>query len=51
MGLSITPDAFHGSATEFNVLRSVLAAAAGYPVSAGCGPDDLISAKDLIDAE
>ena len=51
MGLNITPDAFHGSATEFNVLRSVLAAAAGYPVTAGRGPDGLISMKDLIDAD
>lgn len=51
MGLRITPDAFHGSGTEFNLLRLAMAAAAGYPVTAGRGPDGLISMKALIDAD
>ena len=50
MGLQTAHNAFHGSYTEFNLLRCALAAAAGYPVTAGTGPDGLAEVKELADA-
>ena len=50
MGLQTAHNAFHGSYTEFNLLRCALAAAAGYPVTAGTGPDGLADVKELADA-
>lgn len=51
MGVQTTHRACHGSFTEFNILRTALAAAAGYPVTAVPGPDGRLNHRDLADAD
>lgn len=51
MGLNVSHHAFHGSCTEFNMMRAALARAAGYPVTPQPGPDGRLTLQQLADAD